>query len=337
MKGDTMGLPLDQEKLIASLEELEKRLRQSHAVDDAPAAPEPPRLVDVAPPPYAYRQAPPAPEREPPQDFSPRRDSRDSFDEGEDRRRLILALSALVMVLFVGALGATLAYWPAPSVAPVAEAPESEPAPVAAAPADAVPQGEDAAPPALAEAPPSEPAPAAPPEAAPARAAAAPAPAARASLERPAAIEKEAPAAAAPSAQPAPEQVETVTILPDGSLAPKGSTRTQDSASFTPPAYPTQQQPQGLSQTESGAPKQMTPEQQKAQAAKIAKKKAAAKAKAAAAAKAQAAAAATAEQPPAPAPAPAQQAQPADGNILQGAQRALGSVGGAVKKLIGGE
>ncbi len=318
-----MGLPLDQEQLIASLEELEKRLRQSTAAGEAAVADKGPRL-DPAPPPYAYPQPDFAAQREP--SFEVGAPAEFQAEEHDNRRRLLLAFSALIMVVFVGALGATLAYWTTPSPGPVAASPEPASAHVDAAsdPVEAAaPAGEQTAPAANA----------APVESAPAAPAAASIPAAQVS-----AAHMDAPSPAAPPApQPAtPQQVQTVTILPDGTLAPKDSSRQPDPA-FAPPAY---SNPSGGNSSQGSA--QTAPNPSEAakpnatgqnSAAKIAKKKAAKAAAKTAAPKKQAAATADRPAEPAPSPTPA----PAGDGFLQGAQRALGSVTGAVKKLVGGE
>lgn len=320
-----MGLPLDQEKLIAGLEELEKRLRQSKASSDA-----------------ALDRAPPSSLAPPTQDHAELRLGEDQSFSADERatyypdyeleeransRRLLLAISGLVLVIFVGALGVTLAYWTAPSSEPLAADVRPSPkeaAPVAAPPASAqTAPGDDANSLAARAAQPAVATPAPPP-------AAQPAPSAEAAPPAPSTGAANVPAQqAAPVEQAAPPpEVRTVTILPDGSLAPASAGQETALPPPVPAGGPSSPVAGQAEQPASAAVKPDTTGQT-ALAAKAAKKRAAARAAKKSAAKAELA-------PPAdltPHPAP----PAANDGILQGAQRAFGSVTGAVRQLVGGE
>ncbi len=314
-----MGLPLDQEKLIAGLEELEKRLRQSKASSDA--AIERASPSSIAPPTYDCSALDAG------ENHSDQRATAFPDYELEERahsRRLLLAISGLVLVIFVGALGVTLAYWTTPSSEPLAadakpSVKDATPVAVAPVPAQAA-RGLDANSPAVATptSPPAQ-------DAQPAQSAnvVAPPPApANVPAQQVAPIEPAAP----------PPGVRTVTILPDGSLAPAAAGH---ETALPPPLPAGGPSPAATGQTDQPAAAAVKPDAagQTAQAAKAAKKRAAARAAKKSAAKAESA-------PPADKPADLTQHAPppaANDGILQGAQRALGSVTGAVRKLVGGE
>jgi hypothetical protein len=322
-----MGLPLDQEKLIAGLEELEKRLRQSKASSDA--AVERASPSSIAPPTYDHAELHAGEDWSFPADEQAALYPDYELEERANSRCLLLAISGLVLVIFVGALGVTLAYWTTPSSEPLTadvrpSVKDPTPVAVAPAPAEAVRREDVGSPPAVA----APQAAAAPPASSPPAPAAQPMPSANVA---PPTGTANVPAQQAPPVEPAapPPEIRTVTILPDGSLAPAAAGQ---NPALPPPAPAGTPPSSAAGQTDSPASSAVKPDTtgQNAQAAKAAKKRAAARAAKKSAAKAESAAAPADPTPHAAPP-------PANDGILQGAQRALGSVTGAVRKLVGGE
>ena len=320
-----MSLPLDQQQLIAGVEELERRLRQSPSLNgegtggaEAPVAPEP----GIGFPEINVSDR---------HQFNDQGATGVYYDDYPDdptrRRRLILAASGVIVLLFVGAMGVALTFLNAPANSPNATAPDREAKAVSPSPDVAsAPEAQSLTPVTAETAPP-------------------PVEAAKDSRQAPPATARLGDQGTAPSsthfstqpqpaAAPAPvaADVATVTIMPDGSLAPadaisKDSTfarlATPGVAGSTPGAPVAQPDVAAPPATSSDLSSQ-NPQGQKAPKKKVAKR--AAKPNVA-----KTETASPAEQ------APAHAAAPAGDGFLQGAQRAFGSVTGAVKKLVGSD